>query len=183
MNDDRQVPAGPEHVLPHVAGLARLLERGDDDLVLRQVFAADVDEGEVGADRVCGDDDALDEEMRDAHHDLAVLERPGLGFVRVDDEVDRLGRVLGLWQEARLATHGEARPAAPADVGGEQLVEDRLSLHPEGLAQRFVAADGLVLRELGEVAGGLRARGGALYGPSRSSLTIAGTSTGCTGSW
>ena len=106
----------------------------------------------VRADRVGRSDHALDEEVRDAQHDLAVLEGAGLGLVGVDDEVDRLGRVLGLGQEARLAAHREARAAAAAHVRGEQLVEHRLALHAERLAERRVAAHGLVLLALRQVA-------------------------------
>ena len=153
VHDDGEVPAGAEHVLADEAGLAGLLERRGQDLVLGQVLAADVDERQARADRVRGDEDALDEQVRDARHQLAVLERPRLGLVGVDHEIDRLRRVLRLRQEAGLAAHGEAGAAAAAHVGGEQLVQHRLALHADRLAQRAVAADGLVLGELRQVAG------------------------------
>ena len=50
--------------------LARLLDRGGEDLVLRQVLAADVDEDVGRLDRVRGDEAALDEPVRDGRHDL-----------------------------------------------------------------------------------------------------------------
>src|SRR5207249_11945768 len=60
-------------------------------LDLGQVLAADVDEDGPRLDRVRSDQAALDEKMRIAEHDLAVLERAGLRLVCVDDEVRRFG--------------------------------------------------------------------------------------------
>ena len=77
------------------------------DLELGQVLAADVDEDVLRADRVRRDQAALDQPVRDAQHDLAVLERARLGLVRVDGQVARLPRVRR--DEARLAARREER--------------------------------------------------------------------------
>jgi hypothetical protein len=53
-------------------------------------------------------------------HELAVLERAGLGLVGVADE-ELVHVALG--QEGRLLAHGEARAAAAAHAGGLQLGE------------------------------------------------------------
>ena len=90
------------------------------------VLAADVDEGLVRARRVGADDDALDEHVRALLHELAVLERARLGLVGVADEV--LVDVR-LRDERDLLAAREARAAAAAQAGGEQLVEHRLGRH------------------------------------------------------
>ena len=77
---------------------------------------------------------------------------------------------------------GKPAPPRPRTFGGEQLVEHRLPLHPERLAERAVAADRLVLGELRQVAGVRVLEEELPKPPSRSSLTIAGTSSGRTGS-
>ena len=82
VDDDRDV--AEELPGPH------LLERGDEDLELGLVLAADVDEHVLRLDRVGGDERALEEPERHPEHDLAVLERAGLGLVGVDHEVVRL---------------------------------------------------------------------------------------------
>ena len=46
------------------------------------------------------DQAALDEAVRDARHDLVVLEAAGLGLVRVDDEVVRVRVLVRLRDEA-----------------------------------------------------------------------------------
>jgi hypothetical protein len=54
-----------------------LLERADEHLVRAGVLAADVHEHVLRVDGVRGDQAALDEAVRDARHDLVVLEAPG----------------------------------------------------------------------------------------------------------
>ena len=137
------------HVLEQ-PGRARLLERAPHDLEHVQVLAAQVDEDVLRLDPVGGDEAALDQPVGVLQHDLAVLERPRLGLVRVHAQVGRLARPLG--EEARLAAHGEARPAAAAQVRVHELLDDLRRLHAPGLAQRLVAADRLVLGELRQVA-------------------------------
>ena len=103
------------------AGVPRLVDRGLQHLVLRRVLAADVDEDVARLDRVRGDQAALDQPVRDLQHDLAVLERPGLGLVGVDREVDRLRDLVGRRDEARLASRREEGAAAAAQVRLDQL--------------------------------------------------------------
>src|SRR5918995_5042510 len=79
--------------------------------------------------------------MRVLLHQLAVLERPGLGLVGVADEV--LVH-LPLGDEGHLLAHREPGAAAAADLGGQDLLQDLLRLHLHGLAQHLVAAALLV---------------------------------------
>ena len=114
-----------------------LRERLLEDRRLQVVLAADEDERLVGADGVRGDADALDQQMRVLLHQLAVLERPGLGLVRVADDV--LVHVA-LGDEGRLRAHGEAGAAAAADARRLQLGEHVLGRHVERLLEHLVAA-------------------------------------------
>ena len=111
---------GAEDVLAEVARLARLGERGVEHVGLVRVLAADEDERLVGADRVGADDHPLDEQMRVLLHQLAVLERAGLGLVGVADEV-LVHRPLG--DEGHLLAHREAGAAAAADARVEHLLQ------------------------------------------------------------
>ena len=132
------------------ARLAHVRQRRAHDLEDVEVLAAEVDEDVLRLDPVRRHEAALDQPVRVAEHDLAVLERSGLRFVRVDAEVGRLARALR--EEARLAAHREPGAAAAAQVRRDQLVDDRLRLHPARLLERLVAADRLVLGELRQVA-------------------------------
>ena len=145
MEEDRDVAA-------QVRPALELLQCRQHDLVGRRVLAADVDEDAVRLDRVRGDQAALEEPVRDAHHDLVVLEAAGLGFVGIDDHVVRVRVLIGLRDEGPLAAGREERPAAAAQLGGDHLGGHCLRRHCAGFLQRAVAADRLVLGELRQVA-------------------------------
>ena len=87
--DDVDGEVGAEDVLADVAGGVRLVERLRDALLRERHLAAHVEERLPEADRVARDEDALDELVRIALHQHAVLVRAGLGLVAVDDEVAR----------------------------------------------------------------------------------------------
>ncbi len=116
--------------------LAHRLERVAQDLELALVLAADVDEDVLRLDPVRGDEAALEEAERDAQHDLAVLERPGLRLVGVDDEVVRLLELLGLGHERPLAPGREEGAAAAAQARRVELGDHVVRRHRAGLAQR-----------------------------------------------
>ena len=108
VQDDRHFAEQPR--------LARLGERVSHDLELGQVLAADIDEDVLRLDRVRRDQAALDQPVRDAQHDLAVLERPRLRLVGVHGDVDRLGNLVRRGDEARFAPRREERTAAAAQI-------------------------------------------------------------------
>ena len=159
--------------------LAHRLERVAQDLELVLVLAADVDEHVLRLDRVRRDEAALEEPERDAQHDLAVLERAGLGLVRVDDEVVRLrraapasGRTPTCGPSGSLRRRGRAGP----DVSSSR--DDVVRRHGARLAERREAAARVVLVDVGDRAavGARRRRPPAAQAP-RSSSTIPGTSS------
>jgi hypothetical protein len=137
----------------HVAeqpGCRRLVECRLQHLVLGRVLAADVDEDELRLDRVRRDEAALEQPVRDAQHDLAVLERPRLGLVGVDGDVDRPRDLVGRRDEARLPAGREERAAAPAQVRLDQQLDDLAGGHRARLRELRVAADGAVRVEVAD---------------------------------
>ena len=109
-------------------------DRLGEPLVAERELAAQVDEREVALQRERGDGDALDELVRIALDEHAVLERRRLALVGVDHEVarERAGR-----QERPLLAGREARAAAAAQarrlhlllhIGGIVRGDDRAEL-------------------------------------------------------
>ena len=138
MNEHVAIESAAEDVLPEIAGRVRLLELGLEDLLHVVELAADVDVGDLRADRVAGNRAPFDQQMRVALHQHVILERAGLALVGVAADVFRLRRVL----EHELPLHAgrEAGAAAAAEAGGLHLLDDVIRLHRQRLAQPFVAA-------------------------------------------
>src|SRR5207247_8509446 len=93
-----------------------------------------------------------DEPMWNPAHDLAILEGARLRLVRVRDDVCRLARGLRRLDEAQLAAHREAGASSSAQGRARDLLDDGLTAHAPRLLESRVAADRLVLAELGQVA-------------------------------
>ncbi len=139
VDDQLEVAVAAEDVRSQVARLIRFGDRGVEDVGLEVVLAADEDEGVAGVGGEGGDRDPLDQLVRVALHQLAVLEGAGLGLVGVAAEV--LGHFAAR-QEGGLFAHREAGAAAPAQARVFELLEDLVLLHlAVGLLQRRVAAD------------------------------------------
>ena len=146
VHDHVEVVAGPVDVLAEVAGGVRLLDRGlhaADDV---QHLSADVDEGEVRADRERADDHALHEDVRVGHHQRDVLAGARLRLVGVHDEV--LGLRVVLRDERPLHAGREAGAAAAAEAGVLDRRDDRVRVHAERRLEGAIAAAVLVGREL-----------------------------------
>ena len=108
-----------------------------EPVVAERELAAQVDERQVALDRVRRDHDALDELVRIALDEHAVLERRRLAFVGVDDEV---ARETTVGEERPLLPGREVRAAAAAQARQLHLLLDvgRVALG-EHVAQRVVA--------------------------------------------
>ena len=131
-----------EDALARVAARVGLADGGVEDVRLGLVLAADVDERVPCARREGADQHALDQLVRVLVHQLAVLEGPGLGLVRVAAQV-LLGVAVG--KEARLLAHREPRASAAAEARGLELLQDLVLVQlRECLAQPAVAAEPLV---------------------------------------
>ncbi len=141
VDDDADVDAGAEDVVAEVAGGVGLGDGGVEAVGDLGVLAADVDERTGRPGRHRADRDALDQAVRVLEHQLAVLERAGLGLVGVAAEV--LVHV-SVWQEARLLAHREAGAAAAAqarvlELGDEVAGLDLLERAPQRPCSRRVA--------------------------------------------
>ena len=125
--------------LPRKSSRARFLERLLQNLRAFGELPADVNVREVRTHREAGDHHPLDQLMRILVNDVAILERAGLRFVRVADEISRL-RSAGL-DEAPLHAARKTRAAASAQAGlffTSSTISSRL--HLERLLQLLVAA-------------------------------------------
>src|SRR6185312_10850088 len=139
VDDQLEVPVGAEDVGPEVTRLVGFGDRGVEDVGLRVVLAADEDEGVAGVGGERGDRDPLDQLVRVALHQLAVLEGARLGLVGVAAEV--LGH-FAAGQERGLFAHREAGAAAAAQARVFELLEDLVLLQLlVGALHRGVAAD------------------------------------------
>ena len=76
--------------------------------------------------------------MRILMDDVAVLERAGLGFIRVADQVDRF--LLVLLDEAPFDATGESGPAPAAQSRSFHFVHDFGARHRDRLSQLLVTA-------------------------------------------
>src|SRR5262249_14943729 len=112
----------------------------------------DVHEPEAAPDGPRRDQHPLDEGVRVALQEVAVLEGPRLALVGVDHQVHRASVVLG--DERPLGARGEAGSAETAKVRFLDLVHDGRRLHLPRALQGAVAAALAV--------GGERVRPGAI---------------------
>ena len=102
------------------------------------VLAADVDEAEPRPDGAGRDEHALDEGVRIALEEVAILERSRLALVGIDHEVHGSGVVLG--DERPLGARGKAGAAETAEVRLLDLLHDGRGVHLPGPLEGGVAA-------------------------------------------
>ena len=138
MHVDVAVEAAAVDVLAEVPGLIGLGDRALERLLHVEELAADVDVGDLRADRVAADRAPLDQQVRVALHQHVILERARLALVGVAGDVLRLRRVLE--DELPLQAGRESGAAAPAQPRRLHLLDDLVRLQRQRLAQSFVAA-------------------------------------------
>ena len=138
MHVDLAVETGAEDVLAEEAFFVRLCDGLLKDLRRVREFFADVDVGQLGTHSEAGDRHAFDQLMRILMHDVPVLEGAGFGFVRVADEIDRLG--VCRRDETPLHTSRETCTPTTAQAAGFDLVGDSAALHGERFFELLVAA-------------------------------------------
>ena len=120
-----------EEVLP-----SRFFDGLDENLRAVGHFAPDINVGRMRADRIAGDENALDKLVRIVMEKLPILERAGLGFVGVANQINRLTGALG--EKTPLHAAGETRATAPAHLAVFDLGHDLFELHAERFRQRLV---------------------------------------------
>ena len=135
-----QVEAGAVDVAAHVTGRVGLGHRVLQTAQHRHHLAAHVDERVAGPDRVGGDDDALDEDVRRREHQRNVFARTGFRLVGVDHQVVRLGGGTGvaLGDERPFRPGGESGTAAAAQPGVLDGADHRVGVHRQGLLQSLI---------------------------------------------
>lgn len=132
------VEAAAEDVLAEQSSGISLVNRLFEDAQDVEILAPDVDVRGVRPQRKAADYHALHQQVRDALHQVAVLESARLALVSIADEV--AGHALRLGQEAPLHTRGEARTAPAPQAGLLHLLHDGIGGHAERLFQGLVAA-------------------------------------------
>jgi hypothetical protein len=161
MDVNLQIVTATENVFAEETFRARFLQRRVQQLRALGHFATDVDVGELHVVREARDDHPLDELMRIFVDDLAILERAGLGFVGVADEINRLAAATV--HEAPLESAREARTTATAQARELHVIANLflrrsflavrqiLGLDGERLLERIVAAVPQIAFDVGRV--------------------------------
>ena len=136
-DDQFEIVAGAEDVLPDETLGARLFDRFLHAGEGERVFVADVDVAFVRVGGEGGDQHPFDDDVRVAFHEDAVDPGAGVAFISVADEVAR--RRGGVAQEVPLPACGETAASASTEAAIEHLLDDRLGVHLQCLAEAFVA--------------------------------------------
>ena len=151
MQHDVGAEVAAADVRAHIPRRVGLVERGGEALGGQRHLAAHVQEALRETQRVAGDEAPLDELVRVALHEQAVLVGAGLALVTVDDEIARPGVRRA---EAPLHPRREAGAAASQQAGRPHLGVHRGRCCGQRPAQALVAAGSEVAPEgvaVGEV--------------------------------
>ena len=132
-----EVFAAAENVLAEQIRLVAILDRLLECSITATELVPQIDVGRAALDRVAGDGDPLNDLMRIALHDDAVVERPRLGLIGVDREINRR-RVLR--QERPLHAGRKPRPASASQPRCLDGLRDLCRSHLQRLFERSVAA-------------------------------------------
>ena len=138
MHVDVAVETAAEDVLPEEPGAIGLLDRALERFLHVVELAADVDVGDLGADRVAADRAPFDEQVRIALHEHVILERARLALVSVARDVLRLRRVLE--DELPLEPRRESGAATAAQPRRLHLLDDVVRLERQRFPQSLVPA-------------------------------------------
>ncbi len=131
------------------AALARLAHGDLHRLDGVGIFGADIDVAVGGAHRDAGNGHAFDQHEGIAFHDHAVGEGAGIAFVGVADDVFLLR--WGVGHRAPFDAGGEARAAAAAQAGGDDLLDDGFRPDGERLLKPLVTAMRFVIFEAARI--------------------------------
>lgn len=131
------VEAAAENVLAEQSGGVSLVNRLFEDAQDVEILAPNVDVRSPCPQRKAAGYHPFDEQVRDALHQVAVLESAGFALVGIADEV--AWHSLRLGQEAPLHARREARTAPAPQAGLLHLLHNGIRGHAERLLQALVA--------------------------------------------
>ena len=135
---DLAIKAGTKDVLAQETFGPGLGDGFLDDLRRERELLTNVNVGQLGVHREAGDGHALNELMRVLMQDVAILERAGLRFVGVADEIDGLG--IRRRDKTPLHTRRESCTPATAKTAGFDLIGDGTLLHLHRDLELLIAA-------------------------------------------
>src|SRR6187455_1001260 len=110
MQNDLEVETRTLNPAPQHPACSSLLERGFHDAIAKREFTTDVDKRQMAVHGVRRDDHSLDQLMRIAFEDDAILAGARLAFVGVATQVGRLPGVL----RNKTPLHAGWKAGAPA---------------------------------------------------------------------
>src|SRR6266850_2998332 len=119
MNPDIQMVAASKNVLPKEIVKPCFLQSAIQNLCAFDELTSNVDIRELHVVGIAGDDHPFDHLMRIFVDDLFVLERAGLGLVRIADEKDRLA-AFPIYKRPFQAAR-ETGSTAPSQAGKPHL--------------------------------------------------------------
>ena len=132
MNEQVEIETRAKNIFPEITARIRFRNRRVDDIQHVAILPANINEALMRADSASRNDHAFDHLMRIHFHQRPVFASPRLGFVRVANHVSRFRRIFRY--KKPLHARGEARAAAPAQVGFFHFFDDAFRRH---LLQRF----------------------------------------------
>ncbi len=113
-------------------------------------FAANIDVGRVGFDRVSSNENTLKQDVGIPLNERPILEGSGFTLISVTTEIDGFGRVFG--KKSPLHTGDESGSPTTAEVRGLDLLGDLLGFERrQRLTRGLVAAMGKIDVELTNV--------------------------------
>ena len=108
-----------------------------------RVFFANVDDGLLGANRICRNENAFQNAVRIRFHQHAIHEGARIAFIRIAD--DDFVFAFGFQGHAPFFTRRKTTAATAAQFGGLQNLNDLFRSHGAGLFQCGETAMGAVV--------------------------------------
>ncbi len=120
-NFQSKIEIAPEDFFAKKPGAITPANFFTENLFLKMVLVADIEDAALRSGDQAGDDHALDEEMRQVSHDEAVLDGAGLAFIGVADNIFHGIRLLA--DEIPFHAGGKSGAAHAFQLGGFELRE------------------------------------------------------------
>ena len=137
MDMNLQIIAAVQDVFPEKTGGLGLGNRLFQDFPARGELTANVEVGQLHPVGEAAEDHPLKKLVRILVNDLPILERAGLRFVRIADEINRFGDLSGI-NEAPLHSGGEAGTSPAPELTLLHLISDGICALSKPLLKNLV---------------------------------------------